>query len=128
MGGETLFESATASWLDGPEATWAERPCSQEDVDGDGQPEGNTCIASTPDELEFPDDWCDRCYTLFVTRKAQEERIEMVHALLWIQEFAAKTNEVGIVHTGFTHVERMARAALEAQRRAAEEPTSQPPA
>lgn len=38
---------------------------------------------------------------------------ELRSALEWIREFAAKTNELGIVHTGFTHIERRARAALE---------------
>jgi hypothetical protein len=39
---------------------------------------------------------------------------ELVPALEWIQEFARSNNEHGIVHTGFTHIERRARAALEA--------------
>lgn len=38
---------------------------------------------------------------------------ELVPALEWIEEFARLTNEHGIVHPGFTHVERRARAALE---------------
>ena len=45
---------------------------------------------------------------------ALSERVaELEDALRWIQEFAAGTNQHGIVHTGFTHVERRARAALE---------------
>ena len=65
------LQEATDSWLDGLEQTFASRECSQEDHDSDGQPEGNTCLASTPDDLEFPDDWCLRCYTLMCVREAR---------------------------------------------------------
>jgi hypothetical protein len=60
-------------WLTGIEDTFASpnRECSQEDVNPDGTREGNTCIDSEPSDLDFPDDWCERCYTLFVVRQAR---------------------------------------------------------
>ena len=60
-------------WLKGLEATFASpnMECSQEDVDEHGDREGNTCIDSDEIDLMFPDDWCERCYTLKCVREAR---------------------------------------------------------
>ncbi len=61
-------------WLDGLERSWSSpaAECSQEDIDEQGNREGNTCLASAEyDDLEFPDEWCLRCYTLRVVREAR---------------------------------------------------------
>jgi len=51
-------------------------------------------------------------------REDAEARAEaLAQALEWIQEFAAKTNKVGVAQPGFTHIERRARAALDARRK-----------
>lgn len=74
MSAESPSLSANADeWLSGLEETYASpnRECSQEDVDEHGNREGNTCLEATQDDLEFPDDWCDRCYVLYVTRQAR---------------------------------------------------------
>lgn len=72
------YPGFTDGWLAGLEETWAERECAYEDVDKFGHREGNTCIASEPGELDFPDDWCERCYTLFVVRQARESLAKAV--------------------------------------------------
>ena len=59
-------------WLAGLEETFASpnRECGSEDISPDGTREGNTCIGSDPGDLEFPDDWCERCYVLACVRGA----------------------------------------------------------
>ena len=41
------------------------------DVAENGEREGNTCIDSDPGDLEFPDDWCWRCYVLKCVTEAR---------------------------------------------------------
>lgn len=69
---ESVFSDADG-WLSGLEETFASpnRECSHEDTDEQGRREGNTCIESELGDLEFPDDWCERCYVLYVTRQAR---------------------------------------------------------
>lgn len=71
-GRESLF-SAADEWLAGLEDTFASpnRECSHEDTDKQGNREGNSCIEAELGDLEFPDDWCERCYVLYVTRQAR---------------------------------------------------------
>jgi hypothetical protein len=72
----TLLSALTQAdgWLSGLEETFVSpnRECSQEDVSADGAREGNTCIDSEDcADLEFPDDWCERCYVLACVQGAR---------------------------------------------------------
>lgn len=66
-----LWETAEArveaaqEWLPGLETTFAAKPCQHAD-----QGEENTCLNAEEGELEFPDDWCERCYVLVSVRNA----------------------------------------------------------
>jgi len=57
---------AAEEWLPGLEETFAAKNCAHADPGED-----NTCLNAEEGDLEFPDDWCERCYVLLVVRRAR---------------------------------------------------------
>jgi hypothetical protein len=59
------------AWLSGLAESFAGRYCEDEDHDANGEREGNTCFDSEVGDLDFPDDWCWRCYVLKCVTEAR---------------------------------------------------------